>query len=192
MAASSDSLRNHLVPADADGTADSLYHWGAPRPWLALAAWAACFPVAFAANLRLSQTVGANSDGASQVLQGWDMLHGNLLQHGWITSDVPFFPTEVTEDAFIVLVHGLNSDAVHWGGAFTYTLIMLFAALLAMGRRGEATSRERLARAIIAAGIMIAPQLAAGPYTMLLSPDHTGTAVPVLVAWLIIDRAPRR
>ncbi len=222
MSASSDSLRNHLVPADTDGTVNgvtgvgdvrdgrdagsteraggtrraagwrALGRRGALGRWPALAAWAACFAVAFAANLRLSQTVGSNSDGASQVLQGWDMLHGNLLQHGWITSDVPFFPTEVTEDAFIVLVHGLNSDAVHWGGAFTYTLIMLFAALLAMGRRGEATGRERLARAIIAAGIMIAPQLAAGTYTMLLSPDHTGTAVPVLVAWLIIDRAPRR
>jgi hypothetical protein len=211
MAASSDSLRNEVTPAVTDGTVASAIAdaagpgdirvaedrggaagWRAPRRWLVLAAWAACFAVAFVTTLRLSQTIGSNSDSAAPALQGWDMLHGNLLQHGWITADVPYFPTEVTEDALIVLVRGLNSDAVHWGGAFTYTLIMLFAALLAMGRRGEATGRERLVRAMIAAGIMIAPQLQAGTYTLLLGPDHTGTSVPVLVAWLIIDRAPRR
>jgi hypothetical protein len=209
MAASSDSLQNAGTPAGTDDTVDSAIAdaagetrgaqdagrtagWRSSRRRLALAAWAACFAVAFAATLRLSQTIGSHSDAAAPMLQGWDMLHGNLLQHGWITADVPYFPTEVTEDAFIVLVRGLNSDAVHWGGALTYTLIMLFAALLAMGRRGEATGRERIARAMIAAGIMIAPQLGAGTYTLLLGPNHTGTSVPVLVAWLIIDRAPRR
>jgi hypothetical protein len=156
---------------------------------MVLSGWALCFVVAFAANLRLSQTIASNSDSASPALQGWDMLHGNLLQHGWITADVPYFPTEVTEDALVVLVRGLNSDAVHWGGALTYTLIMLLAALLAMGRKGEAGGRERLVRGLIAAGIMIAPQLQAGTYTLLLGPDHTGTSVPVLLAWLIIDRA---
>src|ERR1700746_1453105 len=35
---------------------------------------------------------------------------------------------------------------------------------------------------------MAAPQLSA-TQILLLSPDHTGTAVPVLVTWLIIDRA---
>ncbi len=34
---------------------------------------------------------------------------------------------------------------------------------------------------------MIAPQLSA-TQILLLSPDHTGTAVPVLVTWLVIDR----
>ena len=42
-------------------------------------------------------------------------------------------------------------------------------------------------RALLAAGIMAAPQLSA-TQILLLGPDHTGTAVPVLVTWLIIDR----
>src|SRR5215471_4295917 len=127
MAASSDSLQNAGTPAGQDGTVDSAIAeaaagevsgaqdaggaagWRSSRRWLALAAWAACFAVAFVTTLRLSQTIGSHSDAAAPMLQGWDMLHGNLLQHGWITADVPYFPTEVTEDAFIALVRGLNS-----------------------------------------------------------------------------------
>jgi hypothetical protein len=165
---------------------------------LAAAAWVAGFAVLFALNLRLSQTMASNSDSAGPMLQGWDMLHGNILQHGWITADVPYYPTEVTEDALVALVRGLNSDAVHWGGALTYTLAMLFVALLAMGRRGRAgeagapSRRQRIAMGAIAAGIMLAPQLSAGTYTLLLGPDHFGTAIPVLVSWLILDRVRPR
>jgi hypothetical protein len=39
---------------------------------------------------------------------------------------------------------------------------------------------------------MLAPQAGAGTSTLLLSPDHVGTVVPVLVAWLILDRARPR
>jgi hypothetical protein len=39
---------------------------------------------------------------------------------------------------------------------------------------------------------MIAPQVGHGVFLVLLSPDHTGTGVPVLATWLVIDRAPRR
>ena len=44
----------------------------------------------------------------------------------------------------------------------------------------------------IAAGIMLAPQLGGGVYVLMLDPDHTGTSVPVLLVWLLLDRAPRR
>ena len=39
---------------------------------------------------------------------------------------------------------------------------------------------------------MLAPQLGPGTQTLVLSPDHTGTAVPVLLVWLLIDRCPAR
>ena len=157
-------------------------------------AWVAGFAVVFALNLRLSQTMASNSDSAGPVLEGWDMLHGNILQHGWITADVPYYPTEVTEDALVTLVRGLNSDAVHWGGALTYTLAMLVVALLAMGKPGVSGTprRQRIAMGAIAAGIMLAPQLSAGTYTLLLGPDHFGTAIPVMLCWLILDRSRPR
>ena len=47
------------------------------------------------------------------------------------------------------------------------------------------------ARALLAGGLMLSPQLGATSI-LLLSPDHTGTAVPLLVIWLLIDRAKPR
>jgi hypothetical protein len=159
------------------------------RRWLVIAAWAAGLAVAFVANLLLSRTNATNSDGAGRALQGWDMLHGNILLHTWFTSDLPVYTTEVPEYALVVAVHGLNGDAVHVAAALTYTLAMLLAALIAIGR---SRGREALVRGTIAAGIMVAPQLAAGTYTLLNLPDHFGTSVPIMLAWLIVDRAPRR
>jgi hypothetical protein len=145
--------------------------------------------VALACYLRLARTGAVDSDGASQALQAWDMLHGNVLLHGWWLSDVSFYTTELPEYMLVELVHGLNEDVVHVAAALTYTLVLLVAALLA---KGSATGRSGLARVLIAVGIMIAPQLTSGVETLISSPDHIGTSVPVLAAFLILDRAPRR
>ena len=117
------------------------------------------------------------------------MLHGNLLLHGWWVTDVSFYTTELPQYAAIELAHGLSADVMHVAGAMTYTLLVLTAAFLA---RGRATGPAGVSRALLAAGIMLAPQLGAGTQTLVLSPDHTGTSVPVLLIWLLIDRAPER
>jgi hypothetical protein len=133
---------------------------------------------------RQSESVAASSDGASNVLQAWAMLHGNVLLHGWRVSDVSFYTTELPQYALIEAVAGLGAWVVHVGAAMTYTLLVLLAAWLAKGR---ARGRVGWGRALLTAGIMAAPQLSA-TQILLLSPDHTGTAVPVLVTWLVIDR----
>ena len=51
----------------------------------------------FLAYLRQSQQVPVRSDGGSIALQAWDMLHGNLLLHGWAMSDVSFWSTELVQ-----------------------------------------------------------------------------------------------
>jgi len=63
--------------------------------------------------LRESRTIGTNSDAAAQVLQGWDMLHGNPLLRGWFLSDVSFYTFEVPLDGLIALAHGLGPDTAH-------------------------------------------------------------------------------
>ena len=78
---------------------------------------------------------------------------------------------------------------MHIAAALTYTLLVVLAGLLA---KGGMTGDEGLVRVLIASGIMIAPQVGHGAFILLLAPDHTGTGVPVLVAWLLLDRAPRR
>ena len=143
----------------------------------------------FACYLRLARTRAANSDGAGNALQAWDMLHGNLLLHGWSLSDVSFYTTELPEYMAVELVRGLHADVVHVATAITYTLAMLLAALLA---KGASTGRQALVRVLIAVGIMLAPQLASGVNILISSPDHIGTSVPVMVVWLILDRTRPR
>jgi hypothetical protein len=141
--------------------------------------------VLFFCYWRQSLASPLSSDGAGNALQAWDILHGNLLLQHWWVSDVSFYTTELPQYAAIEALLGLGTWVVHVGAAMTYTLLVLLAALLAKGR---ARGREGLARALLAGGIMLAPQLSATS-VLLLSPDHTGTAVPLLVIWLLIDRA---
>jgi hypothetical protein len=160
-----------------------------PARWLLVGGgWTVAAIAAFAVYLRLASTRAVNSDGASQALQGWDMLHGNLLLRGWTTTDVSFFTTEVPQYALIDLVHGLSQGVVHIAAAMTYTLVLLFAALLA---KAAATGREAAGRIAIGVGIMLAPQLVSGTNELLSSPDHIGTSVPLLLILLIIDRVQR-
>ncbi len=152
-------------------------------------AWVLGVLAAFGCYLLLARTRAVNSDGASQALQAWDMLHGNLLLRGWLLSDVSFYTTELPQYMLVELARGLNAGVVDVAAAMTYTLAVLLAALLA---KGAATGRQALARVLIAVGIMLAPQLASGTNILLSSPDHIGTSVPVMVVWLILDRAGRR
>jgi hypothetical protein len=150
--------------------------------------WLVAGLVLFGCYLHMSRTVPVNSDGASNALQAWAMFHGNPLLRGWILSDVSFYTTELPQYMLIEMVRGLNPDVIHIAAAMTYTFLVLLAALLAKGR---AKGGEGVLRALLAAGIMIAPQQSSAS-VLLLSPDHVGSAVPVLLVMLLIDRAGRR
>ena len=160
-----------------------------PAAVAAVITWAVTGATLFVVYLHAARTSAVTSDGASNALQAWDMLHGNLLLHGWQLSDVSFYPTELGQYALIEWLRGLSPDVVHVAAAMTYTLLILLAALLA---KGKATGREAIVRCVLAAGIMLAPQAGNGIYVLMGSPDHIGSAVPVLLAFLLIDRAPRR
>jgi hypothetical protein len=151
--------------------------------------WVTGAAALFGCYLRVAGTRAVNSDGASQVLQAWDMLHGNLLLHGWGLTDVSFYTTELPQYMLVDLIRGFSVDVVHVAAAMTYTLVVVLAALLA---KGTATGRGAVARVLVTAGIMLAPQLGGGTDVLLSSPDHIGTTVPVLVVWLLLDRARPR
>jgi hypothetical protein len=134
-----------------------------------------------------SRTVAVRSDGGSVALQAWDMLHGNLLLQHWRMSDVSFWSTELVQYAVLEAVHGLSPGLIHVGGAMTYALLLVLTAFLAKGRREDQRPGQALVRVLIVLAIMVAPAAAASP-TLLLTPDHLGSAVPVLLAWLAVDR----
>jgi hypothetical protein len=99
---------------------------------------------------------------------------------------VSFYLTELPQYALIEVVRGLSPDVVHVAGAMTYVMVLLLAAWLA---KGNARGRAALGRLLVVAFIMLAPA-AGADYTLLMSPDHYGSAVPVLLAWLAVDRLP--
>lgn len=184
-------------PAGSETTAGPETASGQPasrraRPanrWLWPAGYAVAAGLLFLGYLRISGTAAVTSDGASNALQAWDMLHGNWLLKGWTVTDVSFYTTELPEYMLVALFRGLGPADVHISAAITYTLLVLLAGLLAKGTK---TGKEGLVRVLIAAGIMIAPQVGPGAFLLLLSPDHTGTGVPLLLTFLLLDRAPRR
>jgi len=142
--------------------------------------------VLFLVYLRLSETYQLDSDSANILLMGWDLLHGHLLLHGWYMSDVSFYPTELPQYALLESFLGLRMQTAHVAAAMTYTLTFLLAVLLA---RSGSTGRAVLARTLIAAGIMLAPQFGLGVFALDLSVGHIGTSVPLLLIWLLLDRA---
>ena len=156
-------------------------------PGLRVAAVALAAGLLFLGYLRVSWTVAATSDGAAQALQARDMLAGNWLLHGWTVSDVSFYTTELPEYVLVELVRPFGAGVIHAAAAVTYTLLVLAACWLA---RGRARGPEGLVRGVLAAGIMLAPQLGYGAFVLLLSPDHVGTQVPLLLGWLLLDLCP--
>jgi len=159
------------------------------RRWPAIGICCACGLAAlalWAAYVRLSQTFPTDSDGAGNALQAWQMLHGNPLLRGWVLSDVSFYTTELPQYMLVELVTGLNANVIHVAAGMTYALALVGAAALAAGRaRGWAA----VIGGCIAAGIMLDPQSGDAVVVLLSSPDHIGTSVPIMVAWLILDRA---
>jgi hypothetical protein len=105
--------------------------------------WALGVIAAFAAYLRLARTRAVNSDGAGNALQAWDMLHGNVLLHGWSLSDVSFYTTELPQYMLVEAWRGLNADVVHVAAGMTYTLVVLLGYLVGLARRSASRRPPR-------------------------------------------------
>jgi hypothetical protein len=173
--------------AVGSGSAPSPWYVGR-RGWVELTGFVVLAAALFTAYLGLSRTSAENSDQAGILLIASDLLHGNVLLHGWYLTDVSFYTTELPQYALLEVVFGVHAGTAHIAAAMTYTLAVLLAVLVA---RGGFTSRAAVLRLAIAAGIMLAPQLGTGVSALILSVGHIGTSVPVLLIWLLLDRAPQ-
>jgi hypothetical protein len=146
----------------------------------------------FLAYLRVSRTYPENSDESNDLLMAWDMLHGNVLLHGWYLSDVSFITTELPQYTLLVWLFGLHTDTAHIAAAMTYTLVVILTILLARGSGRQVPRTEGRVRMLLAAALVFAPQAGVAVFVLLLSLGHIGTAVPLLLTWLVLDRCPRR
>src|SRR3984957_3168926 len=153
--------------------------------WAGASVFLLVLVVLFDAYLRVSKTYMENSDEANILLMANDMLHGNLYLSGWNTSDVPFITTELPEIAVLVWLFGLHLNTAHIAAAFTYTVVIAVAMLLAKGR---ARGPQAITRMALVLAIMLAPQPGIGVFVLVFSVGHIGTSAPVLLTWLVLDR----
>src|SRR5579863_3627781 len=122
-------VEDDAAPATSTRPAASRAWW-----WAGAAVFLLVIVVLFDAYLHLSKTYPENSDEANILLMANDMLHGNVLLHGWSVSDVPFITTELPQIALLVWMFGLHLNTAHIADALTYTLVVAVAMLLAKGR----------------------------------------------------------
>src|SRR5689334_2721968 len=180
------------VTSTAAGAAGTGGRYRPPGAWRrrdVMSAYLLAGAVLFLLYLRLSETYGLNSDSANILLMAQDMLHGHPLLHGWYSSDVSFYTTEIPQYALLESLLGVHMQTAHVAAAMTYTLAFMLAVVLA---RSGASGRAAWTRTLIAAGIMLAPQFGLGVFALDLSVGHIGTAVPLLLTWLLLDKAPAR
>lgn len=134
----------------------------------------------------MAKTMPINADGASNALQAWEMSHGNPLLRGWTVTDVSFYSTELMQYALIELVYGLHENVFRIAAAMTYALLVVLAAMLA---KGNATGLAAWTRMGVAVAIMLLPMPGNGYLVAFGGPNHVGTGVPLLLTWLVLDRA---
>lgn len=146
--------------------------------------------VCFALLLAQSFTANVNSDTASIALQGWDLWHGNLLLHNWYAADAPFYTLETPLYALVEMIMGLNATTMHVVSALTFTFVVIAAVCLTVrGLRGP----EAYTRMAVALALLMVP-LCAGDLTGLLleTPNHFGTSVYLMLAFLVYSRGVGR
>jgi hypothetical protein len=159
------------------------------RRWLGAAfivvAVGAAFAL-FAVLDRISYHFPADSDSANNALQAWNMLHGNLLLHGWIIGDATYYTFELPVFMITEAIFGLGSADTHIVAAVVYTLLILSAIGLARSGSRGLTAAVRTGLVVVLLSIPLLQWHNIG--VLLEKPDHTGTAVIAILCFLLIDR----
>ena len=162
---------------------------GAPRAsrrWLVAAAWGLAGIVVYGFFLRISDGARIDSDGANSALQGWDLIHGHLLLHGWLFGDATFYSFELPVNGVAELIFGLGPLAVHVASALVYFIVAALAVALAVA---GSTGLARVARGAVAVTVLAVPLLTLVMVWVLVEePDHPGTAAFLLLPALLMDQ----
>jgi hypothetical protein len=157
------------------------------RRWAA-AGWIGGTLTLTALLARISLASPVNSDGANIAFQAWDLLHGHLLLHGWVTADASYYTFELPQFAVAEVLFGLTVLTCHIVSALTYAIVAALGIALARRNSGGAAAA---ARSGVVLAILAAPILAPSGVAILLeAPQHIGTSAYLLGTFLLIDRAP--
>ena len=140
--------------------------------------------------LRISYSFAMDSDSANNALQAWDMLHGNLLLHGWIIGDATYYTFELPVFMITEAIFGLGSIDTHVTAAVVYALVIICA--IALARTGSRGMIAAIRTGIVLAVLFIPLLLQHNVGIMIEKPDHTGTTAITMLCFLLIDRLTTR
>jgi hypothetical protein len=182
-------IQTTAIPVGPPSGLESAGERPSAHRWVAAAAWVAGSLALFGVFLRISLSSHVNSDGAINALQAWDLLHGNVLLHGWRVADANFYFLELPLNAITAAVFGLGDFAAHAASALTYAFVTVCAMALAVtGSRGAA----RAVRCAVTIMVLAAPLVSTVSLRLVLEePDHIGTSVFILGSFLLIDLTSR-
>jgi hypothetical protein len=136
--------------------------------------------------LAAADTQPWDADTSAVFLQGWDLVHGHVLLHGWWSSDVNFYSFEAPIYGLCGVVLGMGNAALHVAGALIYTIVFVVGCWAVKGGARGAKLWLRIAiLAFCMTGMLYEGALRA---TVLLIPDHMGTAVFLLATFVLYDR----
>lgn len=76
----------------------------------------------------LGQYGARNSDNATPILQGFEVLRGNLTLHGWVLPQDTFLTSEVPFYAIAVAWHGIAPDLIYAVPSAVYLACAMLAA----------------------------------------------------------------
>jgi hypothetical protein len=156
------------------------------------AGYAAAFALFFVLCYLIARTAVTSSDGANNALQGYDLLHGNPLLSDWIIGDATYYTFELPVYAIITGIFGLGPTAGDVEPAVVYLIIAILAAALAKGRKTGMQGAVRVGAVLAVLCIPLYAQSidggAEGAALLLAEPNHLGTSVFLLAAFLLLDR----
>ena len=155
-------------------------------------AWLAGAAAVFSLLMLLTRVDVLSSDPANNALQSWDLLHGNLMLHGWVLGDVTFYTFELPLIAVTEAIFGLGALAVQVALALIYLAVAACAVAVAVtdSPGTDKGGLSRAARAGVVVAVLAAPILVRSDRWVPLGlPDHTGTTVFTLLSVLLVDRA---
>ena len=134
------------------------------------------------------RSFSGNSDGATVILEGQSIAHGNIFLHGWILSQDSFWSIDAVFYSAAVFLLGVHGYFLHAVPAFIATLVVLVGARLATTNNNDGSHLVGLVFVLVALGVP-GPSWAqfylAGPY-------HVGTVLWSLLAFWLCSVRPNR
>jgi hypothetical protein len=180
-----DELRIGGIPPDARERVG----WSSARKVAGFAATVVGLALIALLYARVARSFELIADDATGVLEAEAVLQGNYLLHGWTTSRVSFYTTDLPFYVIGVFFRGVHPTLLHRVPAAIYTLTLALAVRMAgRGRRHRRSTWFGMAVTFVLMGLP-SGVLAHQAFSVNV---RVGTTLLILVSLSMLDTAPGR